>query len=500
MLWSAPWIEALRARPGAAAVLGGLLFALLWLAVPLLFFSAPPRALLEHLILAREWRATPDAGGPLAAWLEAIAFIVAGIAGVYVLFAAAAVASAWLAYKLARRMLGRAMGGAAALLIIAMLAVGAAAPPFSPDRLALPVTLWLMREAWRLLVEDKPHAWVSLAAAAGAALFTGWTGWTAIAAVGVLLGATPAGRAALRSPDIVRPVVVALTFVVPFLFWAGFALAESGFGVRGFEPWRLAVLALSATTALAGGGLLALLASPFGDRAHVGDVPELVRPPLPAWTGRFLKAFGGWPLLILAILAPLGVAASFIGASVVPAAAIALIAWRGERAGIHRRELVSVLWLVCLVAPPAIAAATVVVGPYLSSRGEDVNFPARAVAVPLTRIVASRTGHPPAIIGGETFLAGALALASPARPAVMPEADPARAPWIGPERFARDGMVVIWRITDRAGEPPFALRSRWPNLQPGTPIVVQWSFAGRLEPVRVGWAIVPAGTAPLPAQ
>jgi hypothetical protein len=148
----------------------------------------------------------------------------------------------------------------------------------------------------------------------------------------------------------------------------------------------------------------------------------------------------------------------------------------------------SLLTLLLLCAPPA-SAGTPKYSPVEGS-----------VAVPLTQDPASRTGHPLSIIGGASFLAGALALASPARPPVMPEAEPSRAPWISADRLARDGMVVVWRITDRNVELPAELRGRWPNLRPEAPIVVQWSFGGRLEPARIGWAIVPGAAGTTPAQ
>ncbi len=87
MLWSAPWIEALRVRPALAVMVAAVLFALLWTLVPLLFFYSPPALLLEHVVYAREWRAGADAGGPLAAWLVGVAFTAGGMTAVYLLFA-----------------------------------------------------------------------------------------------------------------------------------------------------------------------------------------------------------------------------------------------------------------------------------------------------------------------------------------------------------------------------------------------------------------------------
>jgi hypothetical protein len=496
MLWSAPWIEALRVRPAVAVVVAAVLFALLWTLVPLLFFYSPPALLLEHVVYAREWRAGADAGGPLAAWLVGVAFTAGGMTAVYLLFAIASIASVWLAFDIARRLLGRTLGATAALLFLAMLAMGSAAPPFAPDRLILPVTLWLTREAWRVLGEAETEAWPALAAAAGVALFAGWSGWVSVVAVGVLLVTTPQGKAALRAPEVIRGAVVGVSFLIPFGAWAAFVLLEQGLAGSAFAPYSLVALAVSALVALAPGLLIALCAGPVGDRSHVGDVPELLRPPLPAFAQPFLSALAGWPLLFLVVPAMFGASLSLWGVTAVAAFALWLVSLRGERAGLHRHGLVALLWLACLLAPPIVAAATVWAAPHLRPAGEDVNFPAQAIAHPLTEITARRTGSPPRIIAGDLFLAGAIALASSAHPTVMPSADPARAPWISAEELARDGMVVVWSITDPSGEPPFEIRSRWTDLHPQAPLVVQWAIPGKLEPVRVGWAIVPPQAAP----
>lgn len=496
MLWSAPWIEALRVRPALAVMVAAVLFALLWTLVPLLFFYSPPALLLEHVVYAREWRAGADAGGPLAAWLVGVAFTAGGMTAVYLLFAAASIAAVWLAFDIARRLLGRTLGATAALLFLAMLAMGSAAPPFAPDRLILPVTLWLTREAWRVLGEAETEAWPALAAAAGVALFAGWSGWVSVVAVGVLLFTTPQGRIALKAPEMIRGAVVGVSFLIPFGAWAAFVLLEQGLAGSAFAPYSLVALAVSALVALAPGMLIALCAGPVGDRSHVGDVPELLRPPLPGFARPFLSALAGWPLLFLVVPAMFGASLSLWGVTAVAAFALWLVSLRGERAGLHRHGLVALLWLACLLAPPIVAAATVWAAPHLRPAGEDVNFPAQAIARPLTEITARRTGSPPRIIAGDLFLAGAIALASSAHPTVMPGADPARAPWISAEELARDGVVVVWSITDPSGEPPFEIRSRWPDLRPQAPLVVQWAIPGKLEPVRVGWAIVPPQPVP----
>ncbi|MFK8252534.1 glycosyltransferase family 39 protein [Ancylobacter terrae] len=488
MLWSALWIEGLRARPGLVALAAAGAYALLWLLVTLVLFAAPPEALVRHLVAADAWRATGE-GGLLAMGLSRLALRAGGVDGYYLLCAVAAVMSVWLVYILGRRMLGPALAGASALMALAGLAIGGAPAFLAPDRLVLPLLLWLAWEAWRYVGEGHEAAAPYFAGAAGIALFASWAGWGALAAALFLLLWTREGRRALRRTDPVRPLVVAMTFLAPFAFWLGFH--GFGQGVFGHRVELGSVLPLIAAVAvgLAAVALLWLLASPLGDGARHDDAPELRRGTLSPLATRFLSAFIGAPALLAFAGGVLGFAASMPGV-LLAAMTVRLVAQRGERVGLHRRGAVAGLWLMCVVAPAVIAPAWMLTAPYMAARGADVSFPAQAIAGPIAAIVERRTGKPPAFIAGETVLAGTLALVSPGHPRILSvaEADPAGGPSAGP---AGEGAVAVWRIEGPSGEPPAALRRRWPALQPEAPVVVPWRMGGPLDPVRVGWALLP---------
>ncbi|HSI40860.1 MAG TPA: hypothetical protein VLA00_09970 [Xanthobacteraceae bacterium] len=483
------FIEALRRRPGLWVLAAASLSAMLWTAVALLLFAAPLQQLALRLVLAPFGQIDADAGGLLAAGLAYSAFRLGGLAGVYCLFGLAFIAASLLAYRLAWRLFGAQMGGAAALVFLAMLAVGGGGLPFALDRLALPALLWLMWEAWRLIGEGDERAWPPLAAAAGLALFAGWAGWASLATVAVLLATTPQGRAALHSPFLVRPIAVFATFLVPFAAWVVYG-PPGWAALRGFAPLSLAGfvagIAVAAVPALA---LWAAARLPSEDEDPQA-LPVLVRGPLPAPALGFLL-MNLWPLALLLVPAAFGASLSVWSVGAPTAAALWLVARRGERLALYRSRVVGQIGAAFLLAPPIIAALVLALAPVVGRPGADVNFPAGAVAVPMSEIAARRMGHAVRILAGEFALAAPLALASPAQPAVMPDADPSRAPWIAPGQPARDGLVLVWTIRDPAGEPPAAMRTRWPGLRREAPIVVPWSIAGRLEPVRIGWAIVP---------
>ncbi|HEY9214163.1 MAG TPA: glycosyltransferase family 39 protein [Ancylobacter sp.] len=484
MLWSAVWIEGLRVRPGLAVVLAAVVLALASVLVPVALYASPPLDLTLYLLHARQWLLASDAGGPLATALVAVVLELTGVRGVYVLFALAPILSAWLVYRLASRVLGRSLGGAAGLLFVALQAVGALSEPFAPDRLVLPVVMWMALDAWRLLGEHKARAWPGLAAACGVALFTGWIGWASILGLAGLIGFTAAGRAALRSKDIVQPIAVGATFLIPFVIFA-FRYRPSLALSATFEAHALLVLAVGLLLVIVPGALLIAMSSPLGDAEQIGDVPELARQPLSPFFITFALVLAVVPLAAVLATSAFGADLCLWSTPAPALLAIAAVAYRGEHVGLHRRGVLEGLWLFCLFAPAAIAGITTLGAPYVATHaGQDVNFPARALAVPLTGAATNRAGYPPVIIGGDVALAAPLALASPARPKILSDAYP------GAEEQV--GMVVVWRVTGETREPPFEVRSRWPNLDPQVPIVVQWAIHGRLEPLRLGWALLPA--------
>ncbi|MCS0501008.1 glycosyltransferase family 39 protein [Ancylobacter mangrovi] len=501
MLWSALWIEALRARPGLAVRTAGGALGLLWVVLPLLVFASPPLELTQYLLAARAGRVAADAGGPLAAGLSWLALDGLGLWAVYALFALAMLASAGLAYRLASRFLGRAMGGAAALVFVAVEGIGLPLDPYAPDRLALPAVLWVVLESWRLIGERKSHAWPALAAAGGIALFAGWSGWAVVLAAALLIALTPAGRAALRTRDIVQPVAMGLTFLIPFALWTVRfppplpALGTAGAAAGGSSMVPAATLLAGLVLASVPGALLVLISSRAGERGGGDrareDVPTLARGPMPDFAPVFMAVMGIVPLLAALALAALGERQTVWGTPAPALLAVLLVAGRGQMAGIHRRRAMAPLWLACVAAPAVVTALVTLGAPQVGRRGQAVNFPARAVAGPLTEAATRRLGHPPGAIGGVTALAAPIALASSARPVLMPQAGPAQASATVNHLAAHEGMVLVWPVLSANGGPPYGLRELWPDLQPQAPIVVPWAIAGRLDPVRVGWAVVP---------
>ncbi len=100
------YVEMLRSRPVLVFWLATLAQAVVWLAVPMLFYSAPPGDLAQLLAIGHEFRFDAGVGPPLAYWLAEIAFRLAGLFGVYALAQVCVVTTYWCVFALGRAIVG----------------------------------------------------------------------------------------------------------------------------------------------------------------------------------------------------------------------------------------------------------------------------------------------------------------------------------------------------------------------------------------------------------
>ena len=89
-----------------------------------------------------------------------------------------------------------------------------------------------------------------------------------------------------------------------------------------------------------------------------------------------------------------------------------------------------------------------------------------------------------------------MALASPSRPSVYFEDDPARSPSVTPEVIRKNGAVVVWITPDTNPAPPPGIKALFPDLVPEVPQVFERRVQGRMPLLRIGWGMIrPAQTA-----
>ena len=111
-------------------------------------------------------------------------------------------------------------------------------------------------------------------------------------------------------------------------------------------------------------------------------MPVLARRPLSPFFITFALVLAVVPLATVIATSTLGAELSVWSTPVPALLAIVAVASRGEFVGLHRRGALAALWLFCLFAPAVITGMTTLGAPYFGHAGQDVNFPARALAIP----------------------------------------------------------------------------------------------------------------------
>jgi hypothetical protein len=156
---------------------------------------------------------------------------------------------------------------------------------------------------------------------------------------------------------------------------------------------------------------------------------------------------------------------------------------------LYRERLVSSAWLGLLVAPPLLAALSLVIMPWAMARDLGVAQPAQAEAQFLTDSYQRRTGKPLSFVSGDERLAPMIALMAPNRPRVFFAWAPQRSPWISVDDVAAQGAVLVWPA-EATGQPPATLKTQFPTMVPELPRSFTRAVQGRLPPIRLGWSVL----------
>jgi len=161
----------------------------------------------------------------------------------------------------------------------------------------------------------------------------------------------------------------------------------------------------------------------------------------------------------------------------------------GDSITLTRQHVVIAAWFGLLLVPPVMAAASVLVLPWL---GVDlrVGQPAAAIARFFSESFQRRTGTPLAIVAGEPRTAALIALGAPSRPSLFLDAAPSLSPWVSADALKAKGAILVWPTTDTAGTPPAVLKQRFPDLIAEVPRAFERRVQGRLPLLRIGWSVI----------
>jgi len=492
------YFEALRARPMLLFWLVTLAQAVLWIAVPLLFYSAPPGDLVQVLAIGHEFPVDGDFGPPLAYWLAEIAFRAGGLFGVYALSQICLIATYWCVFALGRAIVGATHALMAVLLMVGISVFTVPTPDFGPAILAMALWAAVLLFYWRAVIESRQRYWFALGAAAALMLFTTEAALVLLGALALFTAMTERGRAALGAVDAWIVLVLLIFAVFAHLYW----LERAGDVTPVLERLRdarmvganaSAWLRLIGALILAHAGLVVMVVLASGwPRTRTSPAPAIARVVVPPMAVSYIKVFALVPALLATVVAvligdrtPLGGAAPLLVLS-----GLAVIVAAGDRIALRHQRILGYAWTGLLLVPALLVPAAIVLLPWATGTDLRVAQPAAAMGRFFAESFERRTGHPLAVVSGDTRTAALVALSAPSRPSVYFAFEPMQSRRVTAQDVGEKGAVIVWPAADTDPTPPPEIKTQFPDLVPEVPRTFERPVRGRLPPLLIGWGII----------
>jgi hypothetical protein len=507
------YIEAIRARPVLIFWAAALAQAAVWIAVPMLFYSAPPGDLAQLLATGHEFRFDAGVGPPLAYWLAEIAFRGAGLFGVYVLAQICVVTAYWFVFTLGRAIVGPPHAAMAVLLMVGIALFTVPSPDFGPPILTMALWAVVLQQYWQAAIKGRKRSWYGFGCAAALMLLSSDAALLLLGALVVFTAVTARGRKAFEAPEPWIVGIALVVFLLLHLIWLqGMWLQGSDDSLKPLlERLRNAQsagqntslwLRLLAALALAHAGLVILLVLAVGwPRVRAAPAPAIARPHADPFAVIFIKIFALVPALLATIAAvvagqklPIGGAAPLVVLS-----GLGIVLAAGDSIALYHQRVLGFAWSGLLLVPAAFVPLLIVLLPWTVGTDLKIAQPANAMGEFFADSFQRRTGQKLAIVTGDPRTAALVALAAPSRPSIFSDADPSRTPWVTADDIRKKGAVVVWLAADTSPTPPPDIKIYFPDLVAEVPRTFDRPVQGRLPLLRIGWGVIRPGSM-APAQ
>ncbi|HVT56137.1 MAG TPA: glycosyltransferase family 39 protein, partial [Xanthobacteraceae bacterium] len=412
---------------------------------------------------------------------------------------AAVALAGWLVFRLARRIVGEQHGALATLAMVGVTPVSFPVGALDSATIQMPIVAGIVLAWWRAMREGNRAAWILLGVTSALTLYAGVQGLFVLAVL-LVISITGSGKAAMRkhgTPALALAALIVFALIAaPRLWWLAthnfsglYESAATGFETLGvLKPYEAAggaiaghlglLLLIAVATPLLTGGRLATVAFTRAPLSGFAIVAAAVIATIP---------FFAAALVAIAFNVPI-TADAF--ASLLLYSGLLAFLFAGETVRLCRQRLAVTIVCVLLVLPPVAIVAINFGAPFLG-RGMMTNWPAKAAAQVMNESFQNRTGKPLALLIGPPLYASEIALAAKDRPHIFPNADRRIAPWIKEKAVAEQGAVVFWPVTSKDTAPPTSLTAALPPFTPEAPLSLLWILPGSIDPVRLGWAIIP---------
>jgi hypothetical protein len=496
------FVEALRAHAGVFVAGALIVHAILWTLSAILGDPTPDPKIAFGLAAGREWMLGYPGLPPLAPWLlESVYKVMPFITVMKALGPLAVALTGWFVFSLARRIVGDRHGAIATLIMVTVLPVGFPVSALDSASIQMPLTAGMVLAWWRGLKERDRIGWLLFGVAGSLSLYAGVQGIIVFLVLLGLTAGTASGRAAVDRNKSYAPALLGISvfalIATPRTYWL---LTHNFSGIfedatAGLELFGVLKSYEAVGGAVAGHLGLALLVAIATAVLGAGKMAAttLTREPLQPHTLAIVFALATMPFLIAAVvLIVLGVRTTVDAfACLLLYSGLLAVVLAGNELQIHRQRAAALLVIAFLVVPPMLLAVIGFVAPWIGNSGQITNWPAAEIARQMTDIFHNRTGKPLELVIANPLAASEIALASADHPRIFPNADAALAPWIKENTLRSKGAVVVWPVARGNTAPPAALAANLPLFVPEAPLTIGWVRPGRLDPVRLGWAIIP---------
>jgi 4-amino-4-deoxy-L-arabinose transferase-like glycosyltransferase len=469
------------------------LHAVVWTALPALFFLNLPLDLIEALVYGREWQLGYDKLPPLPWWIVEVTYRLFGPdLFYYALSQATIVATFALVWVMGRQLVGAAGALIAILIIDGLHYFQFTAPKFNHDVVQLPFWALAGLSYWAALRQGRIRHWVLLGLAIGIAAWAKYFVVVLVLPLALFALFDRDARRVLLTPGPWIASAVALVVMAPHAVWLlqndflPFRYAEAR-AVPFHEPldylikplvlllsqlfFLLPALLIAAPYLRKVASVDAMAASSAAgfDRRIVALLafgPALTVTLLSLVTGRSTVALWGYPLWL------------FLGLWIVLAAP-----------PLGRATLARIVttWGAVFVIFAAAFAIHYGAEPYIQHRYVAVLFPGDRLGLEMSRRYRAMTGQPLAYVIGRMWEGGNVSRYAPERPRVLVDGNPRRAPWIDLGDLRARGAVVVWTDGD-----PRALPIEFRAIAGDAEIQEPFALSYRLGAgsVAVGWAVL----------
>lgn len=490
------------------ALLVVLLHAAVWTLVPSLVNRSLPFDVLDAMAWGREWQWGYYKHPPLSAWLAELMRWGPHDFSLYLLSQTMVAVALWANWLLGRDLLGSRLATLALMAMAGVHYLGFSSVEFNANVVIYPLWAWATLCGWRALQSGQVRWWLGLGVCCGLGVLGKYVFLLLPAALFLFTLSHAQARAHWRTAGPWLALLVFAGLIAPHVAWAQalhwptlqYALARGhGNEVAQAGHWGQEFVSFAATQ------VLSLLPAWLLLRSLGPASPQPGRGGAQGW---LLLTLGAGPLLLITLAAALAqVTLLHMWASPFFVCITPLwLAWRAPQQALRLRRFVGA-WLCCALLFPALYAGVALCGPQIKHRLDRTSYPSADIAQALTTQWRAHTGQALRIVGGEGFVAEAIAHYSPDRPSTMYDYAGRESLWLSPQDLRRDGALLVWPIGRgevRDADVPAdsraqvaELRGRFPSLVVQPTLRLRTHWVGKPYTVAVAWAILPPGTAPL---